>query len=71
MAVSKIKNHSNLLRSNGAIINKDDDEYQKRLNAIRRQEEMDELKSSVKSLESDILEIKEMLSLLIRNKPDV
>jgi hypothetical protein len=70
----KIKDSSSLFRdsSTNAVINRDESAYASYISTHdklkRQQEEFEELKSDVKSLNSDISEIKTLLTTLIGRK---
>lgn len=69
--LTKIKDSSSLFRDDttNAVINKDGSGYENYLRTYeklkRQQEEFDELKDEVKSINSDISEIKSLLHKLI------
>jgi hypothetical protein len=69
----KIENSNSLLRNadTGAIINSDTNEYQNYLNNYERlkkqQQEFENLKDTVNTLSSDIGDIKNLLTTLIRS----
>jgi hypothetical protein len=72
--LTKIKDSSSLFRDDttSAVINKDGSGYDSYIRTYeklkKQQEEFDELKDDVKSLNSDISEIKSLLTTLIRRQ---
>lgn len=72
--VVKVEGHESLVRdmSSHAIINTDDEAYEayrrNRQNMKRQAEVIDQQSKEIKALKSDIQEIKDMLSTLIRGK---
>lgn len=75
----KIKNYPNLARNNGYIVNTNRDDYQNRLNAIKKQKELEDMKENIKDMQEkyDVIQnwmnrqeetFREIVELLKNNK---
>ena len=57
----KIKNYPNLARNNGYIVNTNRDDYQNRLNAIKKQKELEEMKENIKEMQEKYDEVQKLM----------
>lgn len=70
----KVQGHEGLVRdtSSGAIISTNDNEYMafklKRENELKRQKQIEDQVKEINDLKNEMLEIKQMLSILIKGK---
>lgn len=63
----KIKDHASLVRTDGFIINKDDSEYMKRINTMKRNELLDQTIQRVESMEKKFDDMDSKLELILKH----